>query len=437
LRFQRPRGTKDYLPEECIERRKVIETARRVFELYGYGEVVTPAFEHLELLERKAGEEVREQIYWFKDKAGRLLGLRFDMTTSIARIVANNPVMPKPIRFYYIGPVWRYEEPQRGRLREFWQAGVELIGSPFIDADAEVIALTFRFFRELGLDHIKVKINDRSIMNALARHLRLDSNAKIERFLRAIDKYYKRGREVVEKELRELGITDVQKILEFISSSTQEDLDPTGLLSRIGVEDRVKVLENLLDILVNAYGISREKVEIDYSIVRGIGYYTGLVFEFMDDEFLNLGSLAAGGRYDELIKLLGGVDTPATGMSIGIERVVELIRLRGGNSMTSPPNALVLIASPVEDFRYKVIELAEMMRNEGIPSIVDVMRRRLRVLIERADKLSIPVMVILGPKELEKGEVVLRDLKNRRQWCVPMKNVVKEVKRILTQLGFY
>ena len=437
MRFRRPRGTRDYLPEECVERRQVIEIARRVFELYGYGEVVTPAFEYLELLERKAGEEVREQIYWFKDKAGRLLGLRFDMTTSIARIVANNPVMPKPIRFYYIGPVWRYEEPQRGRLREFWQAGVELIGSPLLDADAEVIALTARFFRELKLNNVKVKINDRGIMNALARYLKLNDDLSIERFFRAIDKYYKQGMEVVENELRKLGITNTREILELISSNTREDLDPTGLLSKIGVKDRVRLLEDLLEVLVNGYGIPRDRVEIDYSIVRGIGYYTGLVFEFMDDDFLELGSLAAGGRYDELIKLLGGVDTPATGMSIGIERVVELLRLRKERTMTRTSNALVLVTSTTDEYKYNAIRLAEEIRDENIPSIVDVMGRKLRVIMERADKSSIPLVVILGPRELKRGEVVLRDLKNRKQWYVPRENIIVEIKRTLAQLGFY
>ncbi|MEM2791228.1 MAG: ATP phosphoribosyltransferase regulatory subunit, partial [Thermofilaceae archaeon] len=126
--YERPRGTRDYLPEECRVRRKVLERLRSVFESYGYGEVVTPAFEHLELLSAKAGEEVVDQIYSFSDKAGRKLGLRFELTTPIARIVAERADLWKPVRFYYIQPVWRYEEPQRGRLREFWQAVVELIG---------------------------------------------------------------------------------------------------------------------------------------------------------------------------------------------------------------------------------------------------------------------------------------------------------------------
>ncbi|RLE58758.1 MAG: hypothetical protein DRN53_07910, partial [Thermoprotei archaeon] len=217
----------------------------------------------------------------------------------------------------------------------------------------------------------------------------------------------------------------------------REDLDPTGLLSKIGVKDRVRLLEDLLEVLVNGYGIPRDRVEIDYSIVRGIGYYTGLVFEFMDDDFLELGSLAAGGRYDELIKLLGGVDTPATGMSIGIERVVELLRLRKERTMTRTSNALVLVTSTTDEYKYNAIRLAEEIRDENIPSIVDVMGRKLRVIMERADKSSIPLVVILGPRELKRGEVVLRDLKNRKQWYVPRENIIVEIKRTLAQLGFY
>ena len=171
MELRTPRGTRDYLPEEMFFRRYIFRKIREIFERYGYGEVQTPAFEHLELLEAKAGEEVKDQIYWFKDKAGRRLGLRFEMTTPIARIVASNPMMPKPLRFYYIQPVWRYEEPQKGRLREFYHAGVEFIGVSSPSADAEVIMVAYQALKNCGLKNIKIKINDRRIIEYLLKRV--------------------------------------------------------------------------------------------------------------------------------------------------------------------------------------------------------------------------------------------------------------------------
>ncbi|RLE78543.1 MAG: histidine--tRNA ligase, partial [Thermoprotei archaeon] len=278
MRFERPRGTRDYLPPETYIRELIVDTAKTVFELYGYSEVVTPAFEHLELLEAKAGPEIREQIYWFKDKAGRLLGLRFDVTTSIARIVANMPQLPKPLRFYYVAPVWRYEEPQRGRLREFWQAGIELIGSPKVDADAEVIALTYRFFEKLGFEKgLDIRINNRKVADALAYNKNVEEELR-EQFFRAIDKLYKHGEERVVEELRKLGLTSeaIRDTLEFIKldGRNEEKIEVARDMlkaSERGLEG-LKELENLVLILKDYYGIPENAIHVDFSIVRGIGY---------------------------------------------------------------------------------------------------------------------------------------------------------------------
>ena len=188
--YQRPRGTRDYLPQDSAKRRKVTEIFRRVFELYGYGEVITPALEYLELLEAKAGPEVREQIYWFEDKAGRRLGLRFELTTSVARVVAERRDLPKPIKFYYIQPVWRYEEPQRGRLREFWHAGIEFMGTKSSAADAEVVAVAARALESAGVDDVVVRVNSRKIAEGLADKYRVEQ-CRREDFFRILDKLEK------------------------------------------------------------------------------------------------------------------------------------------------------------------------------------------------------------------------------------------------------
>ena len=434
MKYPRPRGTKDYLPPESYERRLVLEKAREIFELYGYGEIVTPAFERLELLEAKAGPEIKEQIYWFKDKGGRLLGLRFDVTTSVARVVASNPTLPKPIRFYYIAPVWRYEEPQRGRLREFWQAGVELIGSPEVDADAEVIALTRRFFKELRLRKVTVRLNDRRVAEALA--LKYGATSKKEEFFRALDKLYKQGEEGVTSELIRLGFSreSIDGILNFITLS-----GPPLSVLREGMEELkefkegvegLKSMEELILTLVDHYGLTEEILKVDFSIVRGIGYYTGLVFEFLyegEGEMRNL-ALAGGGRYDNLIELCGGPELPATGMSIGVERVMKALK-DAGLLNAPPPQADVIVIPVNEGLRRASVRIAETLRDEGIGAIVDVNRRSLRKLLEYADKNEIRYAIIVGPKEYKEGMVVLKDLKSRSQKEVKLRDLSVELRK--------
>jgi len=325
--YERPRGTKDYLPSECEERRAVLERVRSVFESYGYGEVVTPAFEHLELLVAKAGEEVVDQIYAFTDKAGRKLGLRFELTTPIARIVAENLSLPKPIRFYYIQPVWRYEEPQRGRLREFWQAGVELIGVPGAPGDAEVLAVLINALRRAGLSSFKVHVNDRRLVEALLHWLGVQPEL-VSSALRAIDKLEKKGAEYVESELASM-VSDKSRLRRFIELLGSDPLQ-AQLPSELPAVAReaVDTLEQLLQELEDGYGLAGF-AKLDLSVVRGLDYYTSLVYEAKTPLGGELGSVAGGGRYDDLIQLVGGPQMPATGMAIGVERLMEALRVEG------------------------------------------------------------------------------------------------------------
>ncbi|MCD6369368.1 MAG: histidine--tRNA ligase [Thermoproteales archaeon] len=437
MRFSRPRGTRDYIPPETFVRKTVIEKARQVFERYGYSEIVTPAFEYLELLEAKAGPEIKEQIYWFKDKGGRLLGLRFDLTTSIARVIANNPGIPKPIRFYYIAPVWRYEEPQKGRLREFWQAGVELIGSPKSEADAEVIALTYRFFEDLGLENgLIIKINSRKIADIIARKAGIDENEK-DTFFRAIDKLYKQGVDKVREELGKIGLSEktINYVIENITikGDLEEKINKASKI--LGETGPLMEVNELVYSLIEVYDIPEKCIDLDFSIVRGIGYYTGTVFEFMHEKALDLGALAAGGRYDKLIEILGGVPTPATGMSIGIERVCELYkRLNKKVIENIPPTTAQVIVIPVKNEEHLVktcTKIAERLRKEGFSTIIDVQGRKIRGNLEYASKLNIPIAIIVGERELTEKRVTVKDLRKYSQESIEMEVLVSKLKEKL------
>lgn len=426
--FQRPRGTRDYMPEDMVVRRWVEDRLRKIFELYGYGEIATPAFELLELLEAKAGEEIKEQIYWFKDKSGRNLGLRFELTTSIARVVSLNPSMPKPIRFYYIQPVWRYEEPQRGRLREFYHAGVELIGVGDVSADAEIVAVAARAVREAGIDRFEIRVNDRRVVEAL---LRKHGIRDIEGGLRILDKLERRGRGFVVGGLVELGVDrgEAERLVDLLlaEGSNEEKLAEVGK-NIGGLEEGLRGLEDLGNLLVQleeGYGMSN--VIVDFSIVRGLAYYTGFVFEIKSLRAKDVGSLAGGGRYDDLVRVVGGPDLPATGMAIGLERLIYALEAEGKLEGLRTDLAEVVVI-PVGDVPIvEVLKIAETLRDAGIRAIMDITGRKISSALEHADRIGIPYALIVGRKELSTGELTLRNLATWTEKKLRVEDVIAEL----------
>ena len=414
-----PRGTKDKLPDEAFIKREICERIRRVFELYGYGEVETPAFEHLEVLVAKAGEEVVEQIYAFKDKAGRDLGLRFELTTPIARIVASKLDMPKPIRFYYIQPVWRYEEPQRGRLREFWQAGIELIGISDPAGDAEVIAVAYESIKSTGLDRFEIRVSHRAVVEDILLSAGIPKS-RLPEALRVLDKLEKKGKEYVLSELSKLGasLEAVEKALAKLTTPGSE----LEVVSQAGREG-LKRLETIQDILENSYNV---KVTLDFGIVRGLGYYTGPVFEVKTPQAGEIGSIAGGGRYDDLISSLGGPQIPATGMAIGIERLIETLELEKRTPKVPPQFDVIVIpvGDSLEVLKYAVRVANVVRRESSLRTIVEYEAKSLSKTLERASKRGARFAIIVGEKEVSQGKVNVRNLEKWSEATIAVDDVV-------------
>ncbi|MEM3646937.1 MAG: histidine--tRNA ligase [Thermofilum sp.] len=415
-----PRGTRDWLPEEAAVKRMVEERIRAVFELYGYGEVCTPAFEYLELLVAKAGEEVVKQIYNFKDKGGRELGLRFELTTPIARIVASRPDLPKPIRFYYISPVWRYEEPQRGRLREFWQAGIELIGVEGPEGDAEVIAVAYEALRSAGLANFEVRLNDREVVEDLVTSAGIHEN-RVPEALRVLDKLERFGEEYVVKELEKLGASTeaARKLVERLKDGI-EDFEPKSEKGKKGL----KRLQEILDLLKSAYHVD---AQIDLAIVRGLGYYTSTVFE-VKTPLVEVGSVAGGGRYDDLISSLGGPRLPATGMAIGIERVLEVLKASGSVQTRKTTEVHVLPIAGDKNVLAYALQAAGELRRLGVRTIVEYSQRSLSKMLEKALKAGARFAVIVGPSEISSNVVTIRDLEAREEFKLPIDRAASFIK---------
>ena len=431
--FKPLRGTQDLPPEEMAKRLRVFEVFREVAESYGYQPFEAPSMESWELLTLKSGEDVARQIYFFKDKAGRDVGLRFDLTIGLARYVASRRDLPLPFKRYSIGKVWRYERPSAGRrLREFYQADVDVVGSPSPLSDAEVVAVAVDCLRRLGLGDLTVRVNDRRILEGFIKLSGASKSLSLDIF-RAIDKLDKIGVEGVEEELMKLGLKreQVEKLLDLISLRGDPDDTLQKLENRLrGVDvgvDGCRALRKLVD-YCGCMGI-RDIVTVDASLARGLDYYTGPIFEVhvVGDE--DVGSVAGGGRYDTLIKLCGGKPTPATGISLGVERIVLIMERRG--LFQKLESVVDVYVAPVGKGVGKALEASRMLREAGLKVYVDLMGRKLSKQLEQASKLGVRAVVIVGSREAERGVVALRDMKQGVQREVGLGRLVEEVMSIV------
>ena len=405
-KIERPRGTRDFLPDEMEKRRAVERIMREIAESYGYREVCTPTFEHLELFTIKSGEGIVEEIYAFKDKSNRDLALRPELTAPVMRLFVNEcSVMPRPLRFYYFANCFRYERPQKGRYREFWQFGVELIGSDKPMADAEVIGLAYRILKELGID-FELHIGHVGILRKLLSDLEPDLSSKIFRLIdkeqldeleslmrdRGLDELYAKVSELISTK-GDAGV--IEKVREILDSSVNEDLD------------YLKEVCSLLD----SYGV---EYVVDMSIVRGLDYYTGIVFEAYAEGLGAQKQVCGGGSY-RLSHLFGGEDVPSTGFAIGFDRVMEVCRIS--------PSRKLKVAVVDANCSREAVRLAEMLRDRVKAAvIVDVMGRNLKKQLSHCSDADFAVIV--GRKELEGGYYTLKDMRSGEQRKVGFEELV-------------
>jgi len=424
--FKTVRGMRDFLPKDAERMRHVEQVSRELAQLYSYEEVITPVVESYDLLAAKAGEEIRERMYAFKDLGGRKVALRPEFTASVARLVATKlRNEPKPMRLFSVGSLYRYDEPQYGRFREFWQANYELFGSTRPEADAEILMLTNDLLMKLGLRNWRFKIGHMGILRGILSQEGLNEGQQ-NRIMQLLDK--KRWEEALTvarsadasqnclttlKKVFETKGKDAFQILKRAEESVQE------------YEKSVDAVENLREIL-ELTGESGVKLEvmIEAGFARGLEYYTGMVFELYVPEIEM--ALSGGGRYDKLIELFGGEPIPAVGVAQGVDRIVLAMK-----KQRVPPKVArekrVVVISVNEEYRAKAMELSLMLRNAGLAVEVEVMGRAVAKTLSDADRRAVAYAVIVGPEELKKEKVVLRDMKKREQRVVETKNLYEEI----------
>lgn len=399
MKIERPRGTRDFLPEE-IEKRRVIEKRmREIAESFGYREVATPTFEHLELFTRKSGEGIVEEMYVFKDKSGRDLALRPELTAPVMRLFVNEcSVMPRPLRFYYFANCFRYERPQKGRYREFWQFGAELIGSSSYLADAEVIILANKILKELDVK-FSLEIGHVGIMRYLLKPLGEERASKI---MRLIDKGDKEG---LERYLEDTNVSgDLrEKIFSIVELKGDESV----------IEEAREIVDYDFSHLERLSSLLRD-VDVSFTlnlgIARGLDYYTGVVFECYAEGLGAQKQVCGGGSY-ELSSLFGGSVTPSTGFAIGFDRVCEVCRVE------EKTRDIVAVIS-LKGLESHAFRIASRLREAGITAVVDVMERSLKKQMSFANEIGARYAVIIGTEEVKEGKVAVKNLKTQEQFAV-------------------
>ena len=418
--FQPPRGTRDFLPEEMLKRNWVLDRIREVYEVYGFEPLGTPAFESWELLKVKSGDNIINQIYYFKDKSDRELGLRFEWTASLARVVSSHRELQMPFKRFAIGPVWRYENPSEAHYREFWQADADIVGVSDQIADAEILATTVDCLRSLGFKDFVIKLNDRRILEAFIELVGMPEEKALD-IIRSVDKFGKIGRDGVVKELSKYVQNEdsMIKLLDLISiKASAEDVLEHAAKCLEKQPEGVKgcvALKSILD-YSKPFGYY-DYIVVDLTLARGLDYYTGPVFEVSAKGYEDYGSIAGGGRYDEIIGLFGGEPTPATGVALGIERIVQLLDRKNG--FVNLRLGVEVLVSPVsESVKSTAIEVAQSLRKSGISTTLDLLGRGLSKQLNFADRKGIRNVIIVGEKELKKGCVTLRDMSTGDQKIV-------------------
>ncbi len=409
--LQTLKGFRDFLPAEARKRQYVIEKLKTVFELYGFAPLETPALEYEELLTGKYGEEADKLMYRFTDNGERRVAMRYDQTVPLARVVAQYPEIPKPFKRYQIQPVWRADNTQKGRFREFLQCDIDIVGSDSILADAEVIAAVVDGYKALGISSIKVLINDRNVLFDVMKQAGIPED-QYTRAILTIDKLDKKTPEAVQTELIEKGFS--QEIVSALFDG----------LKSAQMSDRLMALFSM----VAGFGIDPVVLEFRPYLARGLDYYTSTIFECVIPEY-TVGSVGGGGRYDKLIEKLSGVSAPAVGYAFGFDRTVDAM-----TDLSLFPDEMVktrVLVTIFDDTKPAIdyaIAVASTLRKAGIST--DLFSNpgvKLEKQLKYADKQNMQYAIIAGEKEIASQEVTIKTLATHEQQTVSLNELVQAV----------
>jgi len=450
-----PKGTRDFGPFQMAKRDFILSTIKSVFQKFGYQPLETPAIENLSVLMGKYGDE-GDQLLFKVLNSGDFLknvsptdlnagykstlkkvaekGLRYDLTVPFARYVAmNQHELIFPFKRYQIQPVWRADRPQKGRYREFYQCDADVVGSKSMICEAEIILMIQEIFNTLGIKGYKIKFNHRQVLGSLAKYV--SGMGQESAFYVAIDKLEKIGAKKVKEELTSMGITeeDVDRVFQIltITGSTEEKMEilASSLEMTGSLEDGLKEIREMLALL-DAFGANVSNVSFDLTLARGLSYYTGIIFEVVVDDN-SISSLSGGGRYDDLTGAYNVPGIPGTGISLGVDRIYDLMESRGLFPQDALNSTEVLIAPMDNTFVSYALPILMKLRENGVKSEIYPDPVKLKKQMSYADKKQIPFVIIIGSDEVESELLTLKDMKTGIQDNLDFKTILNRIKRSL------
>ena len=413
-------GFRDILPKHASVKESMLSNIKEVFKSFGFVPIETPHLEYAEVLVGKGSEEIQKELYKFRDHGGRDVALRFDQTVPLARfVVQHKHLLSSPFKRYAIGNVFRGERAQAGRYREFTQCDFDFIGTTSILSDMEIIQVINNALVSLGIENFTIRINNRKILNGLAKYFEVED--KIEDILRIVDKIDKIGEEKVKTELEEsAGVSSnaIDEIIKFISIKQESDnfFEQVANYKNYNnqMKEGIEELEQIFDILATL-DIKKENYQVDFSIARGLAYYTGTVYETVLDDLPSMGSVCSGGRYDNLTKSFSkNDDMSGVGASIGIDRLIaalEKLELIKGKNTTAD----VLILNIDDRYLSNIHKLGEALRQAGIKTEIYPDTLKFKKQMKYANNQGHDFVIILGENEVNDGVVTLKNMQSGEQ----------------------
>ncbi|MDC0193703.1 histidine--tRNA ligase [Candidatus Nitrosopelagicus sp.] len=414
-----PRGMKDFDNNEFSRIEFVREKFLETSEVFGYKPMEPSSIESLSTLEAKSGESIKDDVYFFTDKGEREIALRFDFTVGLTRYAVSQKSMKLPAKISAFGGVWRYDEPQKGRYRFFHQWDVEIFGSANLEYDAEIIEFTSKFFSNLGLENIIIDISHRKLVQSYINEIfQEDDQQIVSDMLRAVDKIQKKSKQEIISEYEKKGYSrdKLEKIIEFskITGTPSEILDKIDVSCFAGWDEITAIYDSLKNRDIN-------NIQINLGIVRGLDYYSGIVFEAFDNTF-DIGALVGGGRYDSLPEAFGRTDFGATGVAGGVERII--LALENQNSKFKETDKRISVLYVNDQMKNHAIKIVSSLRNKGILVDIDLSGKSLKKQMEQS--INSKFAVIVAPNEFSNGMVVLRNMLDRTEKQVKVEDLMSE-----------
>jgi histidyl-tRNA synthetase len=411
--FQRVKGTNDFFPSDFAALAHVIAMMSRACQKYGFSQVIAPSIETLKLLAAKSGEEVKEQIFLLEKKGSEELGLKFDLTVPMTRMfVSKQRELPKPVKWFSVDRMWRYEAPQKGREREFFQISIESFGSDKPEADAETINLCIDCLLATGLTpkDFTLRINHRKLLEGIL--MDIVPKGKLDAALRIIDKGSRLEDQEYFAEMKKIGIDNVK------AERAKHATEINGAIAEVEkkINQHLQLNETARQGLHNLKAVlgmvKHDNVRVDLSIARGLAYYTGCVFEAHDSEGL-FRALCGGGRYDQLVQLLGGEPCPATGFAIGYSTLSLLLQHRK-RLPAAVPGPDYYIVPVTEDMIPEALRIAHHLRANHTVD-VDLLRRKISKQFDYANSIGTRKVIVVGPEELKSKKFTVKDMKTGKE----------------------